>query len=119
MFYWSQARLTLIFISFFLNLNICHSFLMITILQIVTIHNHYCSTRDILNWTNQDFHKIPKYSDSRKIAVIIAPLWKSGGYTEFTLSFSHSVILWFRNLSNEHFSNIKIFHPTFLRNCEA
>ena len=31
---------------------------------------------------------------------IIAPLWKSEGYTGFALSFRHSVILSFRNLSN-------------------
>ena len=45
--------------------------------------------------------------------IFIAPLWKSGGYTGFALSFRHSVILSFRNLSDEN------FHHTFLRNCEA
>ena len=37
--------------------------------------------------------------------LIIAPLWKSGGYTGFALSFRHSVILSFHNLSNENFSS--------------
>ena len=35
------------------------------------------------------------------------------GYTGFALSFRHSVILSFRNLSDENFRH------TFLRNCEA
>ena len=36
---------------------------------------------------------------------IIAPLWKSGSYTGFALSFRHSVIPSFRNISNENFSS--------------
>ena len=32
--------------------------------------------------------------------IIIALLWKNGGYTGFALSFRHSAILSFRNLSN-------------------
>ena len=41
------------------------------------------------------------------LRVIIAPLRKSWGYTGFALSFRHchSVILSFRNLSNENFSS--------------
>ena len=38
-------------------------------------------------------------------SVIIAPLWKSGGYTGFALSFC--------NLSDENFRH------TFLKNCEV
>ena len=37
--------------------------------------------------------------------LIIAPLRKSGSYIGFTLSFRHSVILSFCNLSNENFSS--------------
>ena len=33
----------------------------------------------------------------------VAPLWKSGGYTGFALSFGHFVILSFHNLSDENF----------------
>ena len=42
-----------------------------------------------------------------KLYVFIAPLWKSGGYTGFALSFRDSVtvILSFRNLSNENVSS--------------
>ena len=39
------------------------------------------------------------------IAIFIPLLWKSGGYTGFALSFCHSVIPSFRNLSNENFSS--------------
>ena len=48
-----------------------------------------------------------------KALIIVAPLWKSGGYTGFALSFCQSVILSFCNLSDENFRH------TFLRNCEA
>ena len=47
------------------------------------------------------------------VLFIIALLWKTGVYTRFALSFLHSVIPSFRNLSNEKFRH------TFLRNCEA
>ena len=40
--------------------------------------------------------------------IIIAPLWKSGGYTGFALSFCHSVTF-----------QIKIFRHTFLKNFEG
>ena len=37
--------------------------------------------------------------------LFIAPLFQSGGYTGFALSFRHSVIQSFRNLSNENYSS--------------
>ena len=58
-------------------------------------------------WQNNSF---------AKLAIFIAPLWKSGGCTGFTLSFRHSVILWF---SHSVTFEMKIFRHTFLRNFEA
>ena len=40
-----------------------------------------------------------------RLCIFIALLWKSGGYTGFSLSFRHSVIPSFRNLSNVNFSS--------------
>ena len=37
--------------------------------------------------------------------IFIGPIWKSGGYNGFALSFHHSVILSFCNLWNENFSS--------------
>ena len=38
---------------------------------------------------------LPNMLSSWNKVIIIAPLWKSGGYTGFALSFRHSVTLWF------------------------
>ena len=39
----------------------------------------------------------------------IVPLWKSGGYTGFALSFCHSVILWFLSFRHSVTFQMKIF----------
>ena len=69
---------------------------------------------------NQDRHKSLDEFDFGPLVsmahlyVFVAPLWKSGGYTGFALSFRHSVTLSFCDSVT---FEIKMFRHSFL--CEA
>ena len=59
--------------------------------RVLTTEREACAeTSDIMA-----FNQILMQVEVHDSDIIIAPLWKSGGYTGFALSFRHFVILWF------------------------